>query len=56
MLIVFSNKKFIIEEDCKEGSKKYFHLRNGILYSNILFELLQVMNIFFTKTRTGVCP
>jgi len=49
MLIVFSNKKIIIEEACKEVSNKYFHLRNGILHSNILFELLQVMNILLPK-------
>jgi len=45
MLNVFSNKKFIVEEDCKEGSKMYLHLRNEILRSDFLFELLQVMNI-----------
>lgn len=49
MLIVFSNKKFIIEEDYKEGSKKYIHLRNGILHSDFLFELLQVMNTLLPK-------
>jgi hypothetical protein len=46
MLNVFSNKKFIIEENCKkERSKKYLHLRNEILRSDFLFELLQVTNI-----------
>jgi hypothetical protein len=45
MLNVFSNKKISIEEDCKEGSKKYLHLRNEILRSDVLFELLQVMNV-----------
>jgi len=49
VLIVLSNKKFITEEECKEGSKNYFRLRKGNLHSNILFELLKFMNVLLPK-------
>jgi hypothetical protein len=49
MLILFLYKNLTIEEDCNEGSKIYFHLGDGILHSDILFELLQVMDILLPK-------